>query len=63
MLGNTNGGGRVTSAEANLLARYLAGHNVTLTDWRTADINGDGLLTLEDVILFARWLFGEDINS
>ena len=66
IIGDTNGDGRITSADATKLARYLAGqfehdpYHITHTDeWRsTADINCDGEVTLDDLVRLAQALVG-----
>jgi len=55
--GDSNRDGRVTSADATVLARYLAGHNITI-DRRAVDLNGDGEVDGADLILLVRWLVG-----
>ncbi|MCL2223913.1 MAG: putative Ig domain-containing protein [Defluviitaleaceae bacterium] len=56
-IGDTGGSGRVTSASATLLARYLVGQYVTF-DRRAADINCDGVVNTLDLIRLARALAG-----
>ena len=56
-MGDMDGNGRVTSADATLLARYLVGHYVTI-DTRAADVNCDGVVTTDDIIRLARALAG-----
>lgn len=57
--GDLNGDGDVTSADAVLLARYLADLAV-LTDAQLeiADVNGDGSVSSADAVMLARYLAG-----
>ncbi|MCL2577000.1 MAG: S8 family serine peptidase [Defluviitaleaceae bacterium] len=57
ILGDANGDGRVTSADATTIAKHLAGHDVDIC-LLAADINGDGEVDIEDLILLARMLVG-----
>ncbi|MCL2577069.1 MAG: S8 family serine peptidase [Defluviitaleaceae bacterium] len=56
--GSVNGNGRVTSSDATQLARWLAGHNITI-NLRAADINCDGDITSADLTRLARALVGQ----
>jgi hypothetical protein len=60
------GDGRVTSADATMIARYLAGHfdhlDVLPICRIAADINGDGIVDLNDVTLLSRWLVGHNVR-
>ncbi|MCL2225537.1 MAG: dockerin type I repeat-containing protein [Defluviitaleaceae bacterium] len=56
-MGDMDGNGRVTSADATLLARHLVGHYVTI-DRRAADVNCDGVVNTYDLIRLARALVG-----
>jgi len=60
MRGDADGDGRVTSADATLLARWLI-DSTTVIDLDAADLTGKGvgLFTLS---LLARWLVGHDIS-
>ena len=68
-IGDINGDGRITSADATKLARYLVGHfapdpgHVSHTaEWRRiADINCDGEVNAEDLIRLAQALVGHFI--
>jgi len=61
VIGDVNGDGQVTSADATMLARWLAGDNITI-DLRAAhiqcreDYNNDP--TLDDLIVLAKALVG-----
>ena len=59
-VGDSNGDGRTTSADATAIARYLAGQREICP--LSADLNGDGIVTLEDLILLARWIVGHNIG-
>ena len=58
--------GRITSADATLIARYLAGNfnqsGNTQMCRVAADINGDGIIDSRDLILLARWLMGDNVR-
>jgi hypothetical protein len=56
--GGVLGGDRVTSADATLLAQWLAHQNVTI-NLRAADINCDGKVDLNDLIRLAQVLVGQ----
>ncbi|MCL2225144.1 MAG: dockerin type I domain-containing protein [Defluviitaleaceae bacterium] len=58
-MGDINGDGRVTSADATLLARYIAGQDVTI-DRRAANITccPHGTIGVADLIRLARVLVG-----
>jgi alpha-tubulin suppressor-like RCC1 family protein len=56
-VGDTNGNGLVTSGDATMIARRVAGHNVSV-DLRAADINCDGVVSLADVTRLLRALVG-----
>jgi|GEM_PF-4678530 len=60
IVGDASGNGIVNSADSTLLARYLAGHNVTI-DRRAVDLNGDGVVNEADVFYFRRWLLGRGL--
>ena len=66
-VGAVTGNGRVTSADATLLARWLVlrgDDNQTVADFcqLAADINGDGEVTPDDLILLAQWLVGHNVT-
>jgi uncharacterized repeat protein (TIGR02543 family) len=60
-LGVTGDNGRVTSADATQIARYLLDNGWEICRL-AADINGDGLITIEDVTLLSRWLVGHNVR-
>ena len=60
MLGDANGDGRVTSADAVLLARHLRGEDVEI-NLHVMDLNGDGVVDLYDLLLLQRWLVGLEV--
>jgi hypothetical protein len=61
VLGDINDDGRITSADATLLAMYVTHNEITICPL-AADIDGDGFVTIADVILLARWLIGHDVE-
>ncbi|MCL2225120.1 MAG: dockerin type I domain-containing protein [Defluviitaleaceae bacterium] len=60
-LGDVTGSGRITSADATLIARWVAGSPVDICEI-AADLNGDGAVTSEDVVLLARLLAGHNVT-
>lgn len=67
LLGDTNGDGRVTSADVNVIARILLAGDVLLTENSSmshlaADVDGDGIITPQDMTLLAKWLMGHDVQ-
>jgi hypothetical protein len=70
MLGSTSGENRVTSADATRIARWLVEFHyfrilldeTSPPELFAADINGDGVICLADLILFARWLVGHNVQ-
>lgn len=59
--GDLTGDGEITSADAVLLARYLADlQALNETQKFSADTNGDGMITSADAVLLARHLAGLD---
>jgi hypothetical protein len=61
------GDGRVTSADTNMIARYLAGQFSNYDNLPicliAADINGDGVVDINDIILMSRWLVGNNVRD
>ena len=57
-VGSTTGNGRVTTADASRIARWLTGQNVEDFCKLAADINGDGEITVQDLTLLVSWLAG-----
>jgi uncharacterized repeat protein (TIGR02543 family) len=58
--GSIGGNTRVTSSDATLLARHLIGLNVEAC-LLAADLNGDGVVNLGDLVLLSRWLAGHNV--
>ena len=59
MLGDLNGDGLVTAADAVILSRALAGLiELTPVQMLAADIDGDGDITSADVVILSRYLAG-----
>ena len=53
--------GEFTVADLVLFHKWLiGGKDVRLTDWRAADLNGDGRLDAFDEMLMRRLLFAEE---
>jgi hypothetical protein len=61
LLGDADNDGRITSADATLIALYLAGGDV-LIDTEAADITGDGI-DLFTLTVLSRWLVGHDVSQ
>ncbi|MBR3555045.1 MAG: hypothetical protein IKN89_03970 [Oscillospiraceae bacterium] len=57
LVGDVNGDGSVTNADAALLKRYIAGWSVSI-DRNAADINRDGSVTNADAALLNRYIAG-----
>jgi rhamnogalacturonan endolyase len=62
MLGNANRDASVNSADLVAIARHLAGQNVNICQL-SADINGDGFVTIDDMMLLLRWLVGHNVTN
>lgn len=62
ILGDTNGDGRVTSADASRIARWIIEPSSVEICLLSADINGDGEVNITDVIMLARWLVGLNVD-
>ena len=56
--GDVNGDGEVDSADAELLSRYFAGHDVTLPVPEAADVNGDETVNRKDAMILSRHTAG-----
>ena len=57
LLGDLNGDGLVTSADAVLLSRSLTDlAELTAEQQKAADINGDGVITSADAVILVRFL-------
>lgn len=59
ILGDSDSDGRVTSADATLIAKYIAKQDVDICLY-AADLNGDGKVDIYDLILLSRWLVGRN---
>ncbi len=59
LIGDVDNSGTVDLADATLLARYVAGWDVTI-DLTTADINKDGAVTKVDSVILSRYIAGWD---
>jgi len=60
-VGDVDGDGRITSADATRLAMHLIDQNVSIC-LLSADISGRGYVSINDVTLFARWLVGHNVD-
>ncbi len=61
-LGDLDGDEEITDWDGVLLARYLAGWNVNISNADALDIDGDGEITDWDGVLLDRYLAGWDIK-
>jgi len=59
LLGDVNGNGIITSADASWLARWLIDDTVPINH-RAADVNRDGDICNKDIVLLVRWLIGAE---
>jgi len=62
MLGDLDGDGKVTTWDAVLFERYLAGWNVGSIELLAADIDGNGEVTTWDAVLLERYLAGWNVQ-
>ena len=60
-IGDTDGDGTISSADAVLLAQHLAGWKTNI-NLSAADVNGDGKITAKDSVLLAQYLAGWGIK-
>lgn len=60
LVGDLNGDGKITSEDAIIVARYVAGYSNyrTLYDKDVADMDRNGSVTTDDVIIIARYAAG-----
>ena len=67
-LGDADGDGRITSADANVIAHLVLEYGTIVLNENShqsllaADLNGDGYITIADITLLARWLVGHDVS-
>ena len=59
--GDTNGDGKVTSKDASVFSKYLAGWQIEI-DLTAADTNGDGKINGKDLSLIMKYLAGWDVK-
>ncbi len=59
--GDVNGDGTVSSADVNLLMRYIAGYSVVINE-AAADANGDGTVSSSDANLLQRFIAGYNVT-
>lgn len=60
--GDADGDGEVTSADAVLIKKYLAGYSDLNINEEACDVDGDGEITSADVVLVLRYLAGYDVE-
>jgi len=56
LLGDTNGDGTVTVADATAIQRFISEIPGELMDGKAADVNGDGVVNIEDATLIQQYL-------
>ena len=61
-MGDVNGDGRATSADATVLARWLIERYVTI-DLDAANLSGTGVITTRTLTALVEWLMGHDIRD
>jgi hypothetical protein len=62
-VGAVTGNGRVTSADATAIARYIIGNTDDNFCILAADLDGSGYVSIADVSLLLRWLVGHDVRN
>ena len=65
VLGSVSGSGNVGTADLVLLARFLAGHNVTIVEEAarvTSDSITQGIIRTADLVMLARFLAGHNVT-
>ena len=62
--GDVNDDGRINSMDILLIARYIAGHDLSALTFirEAADVNGDGQINIFDVLLLQRYVAGHDVT-
>ncbi len=58
LIGDLDGNGTADETDAVMLARYLVGWKITLSNPSATDIDRDGRITDNDSVIFERWLAG-----
>lgn len=61
-LGDLNGDRKYAMVDLVMLAQYVAGFEMTMTEKQllSADVNEDGIVDIHDVVLLNQWLLAED---
>ncbi len=59
--GDVNGDGKVNGMDVLRLARFLAGHDVTINE-SAADVNASGAVDGRDLLRLSRYLAGQDVE-
>ena len=59
--GDTNGTGEVDMEDVSILAKYLAGWDITVNE-AALDVSGDGVVNLFDVVLLAQFVAKWDVR-
>jgi hypothetical protein len=62
-LGDLNGDRKYAMVDLVMLAQYVAGFEMTMTEKQllSADVNEDGVIDIHDVVLLNQWLLSADI--
>lgn len=59
--GDINGNGKIDSADAVAIKKYLAGYSDTINE-KAADVTGDGKIDVNDAIRLLKYLAGYDVT-
>ena len=59
--GDINGNGKIDSADAVAIKKYLAGYSDTINK-KAADVTGDGKIDVNDAIRLLKYLAGYDVT-
>lgn len=61
MLGDADGNGEVTTADAIAIMRFIAGYEVEIS-LGDADVNGDGVIDVGDSVLILQYVAGYNVS-
>ena len=63
MKGDIDGNGRITSADADLVLKHINGQKPLGNRFKTADVNWDGIVDIEDVVEINNKIHSGDVND
>lgn len=63
MKGDIDGNGRITSADADLVLKHINGQKPLGNRFKTADVNWDGIVDIEDVCEINNKIHSGDVND